>query len=117
MVAKVVIVEDEFIIAEDLRMKINKLGHQVLAVSHSGKEAIKTVGKLKPDVVLMDICMDYNTDGIDACKSIKSKDKDVKVVFVSAYKPDMYKKELKDIKYDGFVNKFELTSVIHKYLK
>lgn len=81
--AGILIVEDERIIALDLRSKIVKLGYTVLALAHSGRDAVRLAGELQPDLVLMDIVLDGKLDGIEAARCIRS-DRRVPVVFVSA---------------------------------
>ena len=81
--AGILIVEDERIIALDLRSKIVKLGYTVLGLAHSGGEAVRLAEELQPDLVLMDIVLDGKLDGIEAARRIRS-DRRIPVVFVSA---------------------------------
>ncbi|MBD2459411.1 response regulator, partial [Nostoc sp. FACHB-87] len=67
---QVLIVEDEFILALDLREKLECLGHTVLDIVNSPKEAIEQATELQPDLVLMDICLHGKMDGIDAAEEI-----------------------------------------------
>lgn len=53
--ASVLIVEDENIIALDLKRTLNRLGHYVAAIAPRGAEAVAKVVELRPDLVLMDI--------------------------------------------------------------
>ncbi|MBI4805667.1 MAG: response regulator [Desulfovibrio sp.] len=81
--AGILIVEDERIIALDLRSKVVKLGYTVLGLAHTGTEAVRLAGELQPDLVLMDIVLDGNLDGIEAARRIRNGCQ-VPVVFVSA---------------------------------
>lgn len=81
--AGILIVEDERIIALDLRSKLVRLGHKVLGMAHSGREAVKLAGELCPDLILMDIVLDGGMDGIEAAAVIR-RSRPVPVVFVSA---------------------------------
>ncbi len=104
---KVIIAEDEYITAELFKTQVELLGHEVLAITHSGEETILKVKENKPDVIFMDISMEHRTDGIETCKKIKKLYNDVKVYFLTAYQKDMFNNELKDVDYDGFIDKFE----------
>ena len=53
--AEVIIVEDEIIIAADLRNELQNLGYSICSFATSGGKAIRTAEQEKPDIVLMDI--------------------------------------------------------------
>ena len=82
--ARVMIVEDEAITAMATGAMLKRLGHQVLAAVGSGQEAINAFRSQRPDLVLMDIRLDGDLDGIETAKLLR-RDSDVPVVFVSAY--------------------------------
>ena len=52
---KILVVEDERITAEDIRFRLEDMGHTVTAIASSGEESIQKVAETKPDFVLMDI--------------------------------------------------------------
>ena len=81
--AGILVVEDERIIALDLRSKLVRLGYRVLGMAHTGGDAVRMAGELTPDIVLMDIILDGDMDGIEAARQIRL-DRPVPVVFVSA---------------------------------
>lgn len=81
--ASVIIVEDEMITAIDLKDKLVKAGFIVPAIVSSGEEAIDTVAETRPDLVLMDIVLQGDMDGIQAAEKISSLD--IPVVFLTAY--------------------------------
>ena len=81
---QVLIVEDEAIISMDLRYKLEALGYSVIAEIESGEEAVEAVSQLRPDVVLMDIGLSGEMDGIDAAAQIRNRF-GVPVVYVTAY--------------------------------
>jgi len=70
--SKIMIVEDEWITADDLRMSLQSLGYTVTSMSSSGEEAIQNAEKDKPDLVLMDIVLKGEMDGIEAASQIRS---------------------------------------------
>ncbi|HEY9653750.1 MAG TPA: response regulator [Coleofasciculaceae cyanobacterium] len=67
---KVLIVEDERIIACNIRESLESLGYVVLAIAASGEKAIEKATQLQPDLVLMDIQLKGNMDGIEAAEQI-----------------------------------------------
>jgi two-component system, response regulator PdtaR len=84
MKSKILIVEDELIVAEDLKMTLATLGYEVVGISATGEHAIELAGKLKPDVILMDIMLAGELDGIATAGEIRAK-YDIPVIYVTAY--------------------------------
>ena len=68
----IMIVEDEIIVARDIQSRLEKMGYSVPVVATSGEEAIKKAAEMHPDLVLMDIKLGGDVDGIDASKQIYS---------------------------------------------
>ncbi len=85
--AKILIAEDENIIAIDISRTLQKLGYIVLGSSRTGKEIIKKSEALKPDLVLMDIILHEEMTGIEAAESIM-KGLDIPVVYLTALADD-----------------------------
>ena len=79
----ILIVEDESIIAEDIRILLSDLGYSVFKES-TGETAISTAESKQPDLVLMDINLKGKTDGIQAAEIIQQK-LDIPVIFISGY--------------------------------
>ena len=82
--AKIMIVEDNIMVAEDLRHCLQDLGYQVTAVVASGEESVERAEKDRPDVVMMDIHLRDEMDGIEAAERIHCRF-EIPVVFLSAY--------------------------------
>ncbi len=81
---QVLIVEDEAIVSMDLRYKLETLGYSVAAEIRSGEEAVDAVCHLRPDLVLMDIKLAGELDGIDAAGEIRRRF-NIPVVYLTAY--------------------------------
>jgi len=81
---KVLIVEDEGIIALDIGIMVAKLGHSVSGVVYSGEESVREAGKIRPDVVLMDIRLKGKIDGLQAARMIGVR-YHIPIVFVTAF--------------------------------
>lgn len=82
--ANIYIVEDDRIVAEDIKSSLNNLGFSVPGISSSGNDAIKEVEKKQPDLVLMDIMLQGNMNGIKAAEYILS-NFNIPVVYLTAY--------------------------------
>ena len=69
----VLIVEDELIIAEDLRKRLTLLGFNVIGIATTGEDAVSRVEETGPDLVLMDISLRGEMDGVEAAKLIRER--------------------------------------------
>lgn len=78
------VVEDEGIVALDIKNRLHALGYNVLGIENSGESAVAFVRKTRPDLILMDIRLHGEMDGIEAANKVKEFC-NVPVVFVSAY--------------------------------
>lgn len=70
MVTRVMIVEDERIVAFNLRQRLLKLGYEVPAVAASSEQALMEVDQNNPDIVLMDINIEGDMDGIQTAEQL-----------------------------------------------
>lgn len=79
---KVLIVEDDMLLSLVEERLIKKMGHEVVAKVVTGKDAIEKTRELKPDIILMDIILKGEMDGIEAMEEIR-KESNVPVVYLS----------------------------------
>lgn len=82
--ARILIVEDESIVALDMRSRLQVMGYEIVALAASGPEAIAAAEKAAPDLVLMDIKLKGDMDGVQAAEHIR-RSRDVPVIFVTAF--------------------------------
>lgn len=82
--ANILIVEDKFIVAEDIAVSVRKLGYDVVGVLASGEEVVSTVRELHPDLVLMDIRLKGQLDGIEVAESLQ-KEFGLPVIYLTAH--------------------------------
>jgi CheY-like chemotaxis protein len=68
--ARILIVEDERIVATDLRQRLTSVGYTVVGMAATGDEAIRMVEETSPDLVLMDITLKGDMDGVQAATAI-----------------------------------------------
>jgi PAS domain S-box-containing protein len=80
---RILIVEDERLISLDLSRRLPKLGYEVCGIVPTGEEAVQKAGELRPDLVLMDICLRGEMDGIQAAEIIRET-VDLPVMYLSA---------------------------------
>jgi response regulator RpfG family c-di-GMP phosphodiesterase len=84
---KIMVVEDERIVAHDLARQLTDLGYDVVATAYSGEEAIGKLQETHPDLVLMDIVLAGKMDGIQAAEKITALS-GTPVVFLTSYADD-----------------------------
>jgi diguanylate cyclase len=84
---KILIVEDELLIAENLAIKLKKMGYLVSEIAPSGKAALEHIHKETPDLIMMDISLKGNMDGIETAAKIREI-KEIPIVFLTAYADD-----------------------------
>jgi PAS domain S-box-containing protein len=82
--ARILVVEDEAIVARDMVRQLERFGYHVVADTPRGEEAVELAAKLRPDLVLMDIQLAGWLDGIDAAQAIR-RNSSVPVVFLTAF--------------------------------
>jgi signal transduction histidine kinase len=85
--ANIMIVEDEFVVASDLRDTLVEIGYRVVAMVATGEDAIARARSLCPTVILMDIRLAGELDGIAAAARIRS-ERDIPIVFLTAHTND-----------------------------
>ena len=84
---KILVVEDEALIAMDICEKLTDMGYEVVKTADNGADAIKYADELKPDIVLMDIVIKGKMDGIEAAEIIWDTFK-IPSLFLTAYNSD-----------------------------
>ncbi|MFA5908161.1 MAG: PAS domain S-box protein [Vicinamibacterales bacterium] len=84
---RILIVEDEGIIARDIQGQLQALGYEVVGIALTGEDAVALTGTLRPQLVLMDIHLSGAIDGIDAAVEIRQRFS-VPSVFLTAYATD-----------------------------
>ncbi|MCK4980454.1 MAG: response regulator, partial [Candidatus Delongbacteria bacterium] len=80
----ILIVEDEKIIAEDIKNTLIKFNYKIPDIIASGEKAIQKAEEIRPDLVLMDIMIEGNMNGIEAARRIY-RDFEIPIVFLTAY--------------------------------
>ncbi|THB68512.1 MAG: GGDEF domain-containing response regulator [Spirochaetaceae bacterium] len=102
--ARLLLVEDEKIIALDLQRRLEKYGYEVVGLCNDGTQAIATTNEKLPDLVLMDIMLSGETDGITAAVEIFSTHQ-IPIVFLTAYADQRTLERAKEAQPFGYVLK------------
>jgi len=84
---KILIVEDETIVALDIKSAVKKLGYEVTDTVTNHADAINSVHKNEPDIILMDIHLENSEDGIQTTKDIQ-KIKNIPIIYLTAFSDD-----------------------------
>ncbi|MFA8344342.1 MAG: PAS domain S-box protein [Rhodothermaceae bacterium] len=104
MNSKIHIIEDERIVALDLKFKLQKLGYEIIGMSASGEEALEKIKNEKPDLVLMDIMLQGEMDGIHTANIIKEKYK-IPFIYLSALSDEVTINRVKITEPYGYILK------------
>ena len=80
----VLVVEDESIVSKDIQHSLKKLGYNVVGAASTGEKAIDLVGTENPDIILMDIMLKGDINGIEAAEVIKASYA-IPIIFLTAY--------------------------------
>ena len=102
--ANVLVVEDERIIALELKDILKNLGHDVITIVSSGEEAVAKAGELEPDLILMDIMLQGEMDGIEAAAQI-IKYFDIPIIYLTAYSGDELLARARQTEFYGYLIK------------
>jgi DNA-binding response OmpR family regulator len=101
---KVMIVEDDNVILAIEKWRLSKLGFDVCGSAGTGEDAMECVGKMQPDIVLMDITLKGAMDGIETAGQIKKKF-NIPVIFVSSHTDEEILSRARTVEPDGFIKK------------
>ena len=81
---RILIVEDERLVAMSLRKQLHSLGYEVVQSVSSGEAAIKAAVELQPDLILMDIRLEGGLDGIETATEIRKRH-DLPIIYLTAF--------------------------------
>ncbi len=110
---KLIIIEDETIIAIGLRKRFQSIGYEVCKVVSNGDEVIRSVEKESPDVILMDINIQGERDGIEIAKEVNARF-NIPIVFLSGYADSETERRANMVNHSGFFEKPVEVSVLHQ---
>ncbi|WP_372657262.1 response regulator [Hydrogenophaga sp.] len=101
---RILIVEDERIVAFNLQQRLTHMGYEVPAVAVNGRESLDLVHRTRPDLVLMDIHIEGDMDGIEVASQLK-RTHSVPVIYLTAYSEDSTLERARETKPYGYLIK------------
>ncbi len=101
---RVMVVDDEAVITTQLEERLKSMEYDVVGTASSAEESVSLARELCPDLVLMDIVMKGELDGIDAARTIKE-DMDIPVIFLTAYADDKFINRAMQVEPFGYIVK------------
>lgn len=101
---KVLVVEDENIIAKDIELTLKRIGHVSAGIVSKGEDAITVSEQVKPDLILMDITLKGELDGIEAAKIINDRF-GIPVVYITAHQDEDTIEKTKGTNPYGYITK------------
>jgi PAS domain S-box-containing protein/putative nucleotidyltransferase with HDIG domain len=101
---KVLVVEDESVVSKDIQESLKGLGYTVCGTASAGEEAIKKAESLQPDLVLMDIVLRGDIDGVEAAETIRSRFH-IPVIYLTAYSDEHTLNRAKVTEPSGYILK------------
>jgi CheY-like chemotaxis protein len=102
--AQILVVEDDNITVMELRDRLQSLGYAVSGLASYGEEAVVKAGEMRPDLVLMDIRLKGDMDGIEAAEEIVARF-DIPVVYLTALGDENTLQRAELTKHYGYVGK------------
>ena len=101
---RIMIVEDEEVVAADIQLSVEGMGYAVCATASSGPSAIHKAESTRPDLILMDIVLKGSMDGIEAATKIKELYQ-IPVIFLTAFGEDTMLQRAKVVEPYGYITK------------
>ncbi len=108
---KILVVEDELVVAKNIESRLTSLGYSVPAVVSNGEEAIQKAAEIQPDLVLMDIKLEGEMDGVEAANQIWQRF-NIPVIYLTAYGDEQTLQRAKITEPYGYILKpFEIREI------
>ncbi|MGK2861518.1 MAG: response regulator transcription factor [Chitinophagaceae bacterium] len=104
MSAKILIVEDEPLICEDLAFILTKEGYQIIGQAYDGLSALDIIHNSQPEIVLLDIALNHQISGLDVAKIINDKYK-LPFIFITSFSDKHTLNEAKSLLPEGYIVK------------
>lgn len=110
---KILILDDEIISAMGLEVKLKNNGFKSIFVAGRYNDALKIYNEEKPDVIILDININDSRSGLEFAKLVQD---EASIIFISGYRKENHAEELKDIKYDLYLEKPILFHTLEEFL-
>ncbi|MCR9063457.1 MAG: LytTR family transcriptional regulator DNA-binding domain-containing protein [Cytophagales bacterium] len=104
MKTKILIVEDEMLIAANISLDLSSMGYDVIGILPRAEEALLHIAQNKPDILLLDIQLKGKMNGIELAKKVKESD-DIPIIFLTANSDEKHFDLAKEAKPHAFISK------------
>jgi two-component system, response regulator PdtaR len=101
---RVLIIEDDMILALSLEIMLKKLGYTQVKKAHTGEKALETLVEFKPDLMLVDIFLGVGISGIDVVKKIQQKE-EIPVIYITGNSDDYHRSLASETDYVSYLVK------------
>ena len=101
---EILIVEDEFVSYMHVKILLEKNGYSTEDICRSGEDAVNRINGSKPDLIIMDIILDGDIDGIEAAKQIRTR-YDIPIIFLTASSDEFTCKRALEVTMAGYIRK------------
>lgn len=114
---KILLVEDEAVFQNLLKIQLNKLGFEDIITTDSGEQALELAKTYLPEVAFLDINLSSEMDGIATARMLKRSYPEMHIIFVSANEDKETLEGMNSVENLGFIHKPYNTELIEQYLK
>lgn len=101
---RILIVEDEIILGMSMKQELMNMNYNIVDVVDTGEKSLKSANELKPDLILMDVTLKGEMDGIKSAKQI-NENLDIPIIYMTAYTNDDVLNRVKKTKFYGYIHK------------
>lgn len=108
---KVIIIDDDFLVVDALKTIVEAHGIEVAGTGSDGADAIRLVREVQPDVILLDIRM-QPTDGLDATRTIMSRDPSARILLITTFQDEEYIAEALSMGCKGYILKSNIGGIL-----
>lgn len=112
---KILVVEDDYLQSYTLRIILESLNHKVLGIVDSGVQAIQMAKELHPDLILMDISLNEEMDGIEAAIKIQET-ADIPLIYISGNSSPLFRTKANQTNHRAFLTKPVTKTILAKAL-
>ena len=113
---KILVVEDDEILADLIQWRLKEMGYKNYHIAGTGEEGVEFAETYSPDLILMDITLPGEIDGIEAVEKIRLKNEKIPVIYLSSHMEDEIIGRAIKTKPSGYIAKpfedFELNMAI-----
>ena len=101
---RIIVVEDEGIVAMDISKCLSSLGYEIVFVSDSGEKTLANLENYKADLILMDVELKGSINGLETARIIKLK-YNIPIIFLTAFEDEITLSKIKELSSDGYLIK------------